>query len=357
MTAVPDAWRHDALHGWINPAIDEKPHPSPAPRAEVEPRVVNALGVDVASYQGAPDWNAVAASGRSWCYIKAGEGTGTSYPTLDSQYQGAVAAGLNVGLYWYCDPSQSPIANADAFAAQINRLGAVAGHLPPCLDLETGTGNLAQWAQQFITELRAKTGCVRIMLYSGASFFQNAIGESWMDQNIALWIASWGTSPGSPSYLTPRVALHQYASGASVAGITGAVDLDLAIWPLSSIIPGVVTPPPAATPPITTPSDLTSTEDQALMEIRGQLAGSSTVGTWPGWPGWPGGTQRSLTMVDWLRNADVQNVSVLADVAALKAELDAIKAQLGTASPALTAADQQAIALAVVTMLTQRLAS
>lgn len=341
MNAVPDAWRHN----------------EPAPVAA--PREVNALGIDVASYQGNPNWSQVAAT-RQFVYVKAGQGAGTSYATLDPQYQGAVAAGLAVGLYWFADPALAPEANADAFAVQVNRLGAINGHLPPCLDLETGTGNLAQWTQRFITRLRAQTGCVRTMIYSGASFFQNQIGEAGLDQNVALWIASWGTPPGQPSYNSPRVALHQYSSQGQVAGVSGNVDLNYAIWSLNSIIPGVapspVVTPPAITPPAaTTVSVLTPDEQAKLTAAYQQFSGSPTVGQWPGWPALPGGSAgKSYTLVDWCRYIDVQNV-------ALKAELDAIKAQAaltpsGTAA-ALSDADKQAIALAVVTMLTQRLAS
>lgn len=197
-----------------------------------------ALGIDTSSWQGQPDWAQVAASGRTYVYIKAGQGSSTSYPTLDAQFAGAKAAGLTVGLYLYADPTETPEANADALAAQVTRLGALDGHLPPCLDLEVGSGDLSTWTQAFITRLRAQTGCTQVMVYSGASFFQAHIGEGWMDSDVALWIANYGRTPGNPSYLTPRVALHQYASDGSIPGISGSVDLNYAIWPLDQLVTG-----------------------------------------------------------------------------------------------------------------------
>lgn len=366
MNAIPDdAWRHSPLDGWINPALDEKPHPSPVPRAEVEPRVTNALGIDISSYQGTSiNWQQVAASGRAFCMLKSTEGTTYISPTLDAQYQGATAAGVLCGLYHYGTPSTSvsPEAEADAFAVQVNRLGAIAGHMPPCLDLETGTGDLSGWAQRFITRLRAQTGCVRVLVYSGAAFMQNQIygNGSWLDSNVALWVAAWSDPPGAPSFAPKQLALHQYSASGSVAGISGAVDLDWAVWPLSTLVPGAA-PPPVATPPAPTPPaaspDMTTTEDAMLTACYQQFSGSPTVGQWPGWPAWPGGSGRSLTAVDLLRQADVQNVSILAQIAALAAQVTALKAQLPAAGTALSQADQTAIALAVVTMLTQRLAS
>lgn len=197
-----------------------------------------ALGIDTSSWQGTPNWAQVAGSGRTFAYIKAGEGSSTSYPTLDEQYVAAKAAKMVVGLYHYAKPAQTPEANADALAAQVNRLGAVDGHLPPCLDLEEGTGDLSTWAQAFIARLRAQTGCTQVMVYSGASFFQTHIGEGWMDPDIVLWIAHYGRAPGSPAYLTPRVALHQYASDGSIPGVAGNVDLNYAIWPLDRLVNG-----------------------------------------------------------------------------------------------------------------------
>jgi len=193
-------------------------------------------GIDVASWQGSPDWRKVAAAGFRFAYIKASEGNSTSYPTLNSQYAGARAAGLSVGLYHYARVAQSATSNADSLAAQVNRLGAKAGHLPPCLDLEEGAGNLAGWADTFIERLRARTGIRQVMVYSGAAFFTDHIGEGWMDPDIYLWIAHYGRPPGQPRYLTPRVAIHQHSQTGKVPGISGACDLDVAIWPLEKLV-------------------------------------------------------------------------------------------------------------------------
>ncbi|HTF49424.1 MAG TPA: glycoside hydrolase family 25 protein [Pseudonocardia sp.] len=193
-------------------------------------------GIDVASWQGSPNWSKVAAAGFRFAYVKASEGNSTSYPTLNSQYAGARAAGLSVGLYHYAKVGQSATSNADALAAQVNRLGAKAGHLPPCLDLEEGSGNLAGWADTFIERLRARTGIRQVVVYSGAAFFTDHIGEGWMDPDIYLWIAHYGRPPGQPRYLTPRVAIHQHSQTGKVPGISGSCDLDVAIWPLEKLI-------------------------------------------------------------------------------------------------------------------------
>uniref|UniRef100_UPI003F4976F3 glycoside hydrolase family 25 protein n=1 Tax=Pseudonocardia sp. CA-138482 TaxID=3240023 RepID=UPI003F4976F3 len=347
-----DAWRHDEL-GWLPDAPDDGATPiGDAIEPAVLPHDANAIGIDVSSWQGQPNWAQVAGSGRSFAYIKATEGTDYVSPELDGQYRGARAAGLKVGLYHFADPGLSPEANADAFCAQVNRLGAVPGHLPPCLDLETGVGDLSGWAQRFVTRVRADTACVRVMVYSSASFFQNQITERWMDQNIGVWIAHFGAAPGRPAYLSPRVALHQHSSTGQVAGVTGSVDLDYAIWPLSTIIPGAEAP--VTHPPDPGLGNLTAAQDAKLTACFQQLSGSPNVGEWPGWPSWPGGSGRSLTVVDYARQADVEMV-------ALKAELAALRAQVALAPAggpaALADADITRIATAVAELLASRLRS
>lgn len=340
-----DAWRHDAL-GWL------PHHEEPELLSTVAPRSTNAIGLDISSYQGsAINWAQVAASGRSFAMLKATEGTDYLSPSLDAQFQGATAAGVRTGLYHFARPDLTPEGNADWFSAQVNRLQAVAGHLPPCLDLETGTGDLNGWAQRFVARLRANTGCVRVLIYSSASYFQSGtISENWMDANIALWVASWGTAPGKPSYGSPRTALHQYSSTGAVSGVAGAVDLDWAVWDLATLIPAA-----QGSTPVTTPSSSGLNADQAaqLTAAYQQLSGSATVGAWPGWPTWPGGTNESLTLVDLARRANVQLVSLKADLAALKAQAVITPG----VSAALSDADVAKIAAAVAGMLAARLQS
>jgi len=237
-------------------------------------------------------------------------------------------------------------------AAQITKglvLGAIQGHLPPCLDLEVGTGDLSGWAQRFVARLRQNTGCVRVMVYSSTSFFRNQITENWMDSNIALWIAHPSQPPGQPGYLTPRVAIHQYGAG-QVSGVSGNVDLNYAIWNLTTLVPSEA--PPVTTPPAaTTASVLTPDEQAKLTGCFQQFSGSPVVGQWPGWPAFPGGsTGKSLTLVDWCRYLDVEHV-------ALKAEFDLLKAQGGIAPTTLSDADVARIASAVAGMLASKLSS
>jgi len=223
-------------------------------------------GIDVSRWQGTPNWAQVAeTSDVRFAYIKASEGASSTYQTTDAQHSGARKAGLTVGLYHYAKPGLAATVNADAFAAQITRLGAIAGHLPPCLDLEEGAGNLSGWCDTFIRRLRERTGCRKVMLYSGTSFFNSHIGEGWMDEDISLWIAHYGRTAGNPGYLSPRVAMHQYSQTGKISGIAGDVDLNVALKPLNQLTVAANPPKQQEADPVTlTDADVRRIADEVL---------------------------------------------------------------------------------------------
>lgn len=255
-----------------------------------------AQGIDTSDAQGSINWAAVAASGVEFSYIKLSEGESSSYATAAAQFNGATAAGLVTGGYHFARPAYSPQANAAAFAEQLTSLNAIDGHLPPCLDLEVGTGNLSAWASAFVTELRRLTGCQRVMVYSSFSFFTTQITDSWMDDDVLVWIARYNGTPGHGiGYSSPRLALHQFSQTGRIPGISGAVDLDYAMMPLDQMGDDM---------------GLTPEQDAMLTAVYQYVTGSATVvpqgEDWPGWPTWPGGTDEHLSATDYGRRANAQ---------------------------------------------------
>lgn len=186
--------------------------------------------VDVSNWQPSINWHQVAASGIVGAYIEFGDGTFSS-PTFTTQSQGAAAAGLSWGAYYFARPTTTdPIASADRFMA-----AASAGNLPPVLDLEDSTASGSQasaWAQAFLARCAQDGGRVAT-LYTG-------LGYSWASDPALtawpLWLAAypWGYNP------VPNVALlpvpsagqwgtwsgWQFTSVGVVPGIPGQVDVD-----------------------------------------------------------------------------------------------------------------------------------
>jgi GH25 family lysozyme M1 (1,4-beta-N-acetylmuramidase) len=299
-------------------------------------------GVDVSRWQGAVNWSAVKAAGKQFTYVKVSDGASSSYATAAAQFHEATNAGLITGVYHYANPAYSAVANADAFASQVNALGAIDGHLPPCLDLEIGVGSLSNWAATFVAELRRLTGASRVMVYSGLSFFTHQITESWMDDDIFLWLARYGRNPGDVGYSSSRLVMHQYSQNGQVAGVAGNVDLDVALSPLDQLTGGDLM------------AGLTPDQDAKLTAAYQFITGSSDVvppdEDWPGWPTWPGGTDEHLSATDYQRRTNVQLNALAAAVSELGNKTSALAKRTSAPPLQLTQADVNRIAAAVVSL-------
>lgn len=199
-----------------------------------------ARGIDVSSYQGYPNFGSVRGAGIEFAYIKATEATNYVAATVDRQWADATRAGIVCGLYHFGRPNNgNPEGEAELFARLINAKGAKGrGFLPPCLDLEVGSGGLGWYVGRFIARLRARIGDVPVMVYSGGSFYRTQIGDGALPANTFAWIAHYNGSPGNSSYLTPKTVMHQYADNGRVAGISGNVDMNWATRSLDEITGG-----------------------------------------------------------------------------------------------------------------------
>lgn len=228
-------------------------------------------GIDVAKYQGEPDWAAVRDAGYAFTYIKATEGVGYISPVLDAQLAGARGAGLVTGLYHFARPdTNSPEQDAADFAGQLARLGSSGGgNLPPCLDIETDGADLAGWINGFIGAIRGHTGRNEVMVYASASWFAQKLGtDSWVDPGVCLWVAHYGQPEGEPGFFTDRVVMHQHSADGQVPGIAGKTDLNVSMVDLPALTggsaPAPAPPPPQAETYVVQPGDTLSGIGQRL---------------------------------------------------------------------------------------------
>jgi lysozyme len=181
--------------------------------------------IDVSSYQGTIDWQAVKDSGVERVYIKLGEdGYGIDRHAI-ANIHGARAAGLTPGLYWFAHPGHhTPKESADAFAA----LGGdhiLGGDIPPALDLEVAEGlslsQLNKWKADWFANVDPGIGC-RAVFYSFVSFIDAF--TFYEDRPI------WGAHPKTISAAQQaRWFLWQRGTG-PVPGIEGVVDLDTPLF-------------------------------------------------------------------------------------------------------------------------------
>lgn len=191
------------------------------------------LGIDVAHYEGVVDWPAVAASGVSFVYIKATEGTDLTDPCFHHNWQAAGAAGLRRGAYHFFHPGFDPLAQARHFVAVVGTLAP--GDLPPAFDLEYAKDldavSIPTAIEHARTWLDHVAGAMhrRPLIYSSARVFHEYLRDSEAFDSYAFWLADYRTADrarGQPS-LTPGErtwTLWQIEDDAQVPGVAIGTD-------------------------------------------------------------------------------------------------------------------------------------
>lgn len=179
-------------------------------------------GPDVSSYQGQPDWAAVAASGRSFAWTKATEGLAYTNPDLSYNWPAIKTAGLVRGAYHFGQPAQgSPEDQADFF---LGTLGDIQATDLLALDLEAGSGQLLDWALRFLYRVTSQAG-FKPMLYSGR-WFLDPHGVEANDElaQYGLWLSGYQSSPPAlpPGWQT--LAMWQFTDRDIIPGISGPCD-------------------------------------------------------------------------------------------------------------------------------------
>ena len=185
-------------------------------------------GIDVSSWQGTVDWQAVAASGVRFAFIRAFDGLGADRE-FRRNWAGAKAAGILRGVYVYFRARHSGATQAQRLLAA---LGDDVGELPPVLDLETfdeqTAGKALVEVRQWVAAMRKGVGRDP-MLYAGSFWHFNAaplVGGEFAD--LALWTPDYTETgcPGVPQGWD-RWTFWQQTSTGRVPGISGGVDLNV----------------------------------------------------------------------------------------------------------------------------------
>ncbi|MCR8645236.1 glycoside hydrolase family 25 protein [Paenibacillus sp. N1-5-1-14] len=188
----------------------------------------HARGIDVSHYQGTIDWAKVRASGISFAFIKATEGTTYTDSKLAANLAGAKAAGIKVGAYHFCRAGIPGDAEKEAnyFIQVLNSLGGIAKwDLPPALDIETTNNatNLTRTCQAWLSRVQA-TWNVQPLLYTYPYFAKSYLDASL--GNVPLWYANYGVNQPADVAGWTRWQFLQYSDSGTVPGIVGPVDMN-----------------------------------------------------------------------------------------------------------------------------------
>ena len=206
-----------------HPGVERGPMPSST--ATVCASGPTVKGVDISHWQGAIDWNKVAASGQAFGITKATEGVTFKDPMFQTNWTGIKGAGMVRGAYHFFRPADSGIQQADFFLRTVGTFAE--GDLPPILDWEV-TDNVSNAVdvsevQDFVDEIHARTGLTTI-LYTSARFLGTVGNPTQFGNLLPLWDANWNVScPNIPSSWT-KWTFWQNADNGVIPGINGGVD-------------------------------------------------------------------------------------------------------------------------------------
>lgn len=244
---------------WQSKLFEARRPPGLANEAAESPRDL-LRGIDVASWQGQPDWRQVAASGIQFAFTKATEGMGYLNPTFARNWLEIRAAGIKRGAYHFAEPDVNrPEDEADYFLANVHRVGGLAAGDMLALDLEDKEGSLrrmpdgavAAWALAWLRYVERQTGVVPL-LYTGAYIISEHGLTDPAFARYPLWLASYRETPPPAPAPWASIAIWQHSDQGSVPGIAGAVDLNRFLGTAEELAalgkPGAVAQPAYARP-------------------------------------------------------------------------------------------------------------
>ena len=206
-------------------------------RYVVDGQVKSRTGIDVSSYQEAIDWNAVAADGIDFAYIRVGyRGVTEGGLYLDDWYweniEGAKAAGIDCGAYFFSQAIsvEEAIEEADF---TLSYLEGISLECPIVFDAEiylpkTGTARSIHLSNDEMTAI-AQAFCERVEAAGYQAMIYGNAGDlgRYNSDLLARYPVWWAEYDHSHPSETMDIVMWQYGNQGSVAGINTNVDMSV----------------------------------------------------------------------------------------------------------------------------------
>ncbi len=190
-------------------------------------------GIDVSKWNGSINWQSVKNSGVDYVIIRAGYGNSTVDSQFKNYIEGAINAGLKIGIYWFSYATSAAQARLEAQMC-LNTISPYKKSInyPVFFDFEyesvsyarkngvTITKNLGtQIANSFLNTVKSQGYISGI--YTNKDFSSHYFSDDLLNSNN-LWVAQYNSNNtfGRP------FSMWQYSEKGSVPGIKGAVDLN-----------------------------------------------------------------------------------------------------------------------------------
>lgn len=196
-----------------------------------------ATGIDVSFYQGEIDWQQVKDAGVEFVFIRVGsrgttEGRIYADEMAQQYYEGAKAAGLQIGAYFYSQAVTPKEAEEEAWFV-LDQIADWELDKPVTFDWEWGgEGSRTDGLDPYMLNLCCVSFC-NIIENAGLQpmvYFNAYQGLEQMDlpflQDIPFWLAMYD----APMEFPYRVDYWQYTADGTVPGIDGTVDLNIHLF-------------------------------------------------------------------------------------------------------------------------------
>lgn len=192
-------------------------------------------GIDVSKYQTGIDWAKVRASGIDFVIIRAGyRGWGTGAlvedPMLASHVQGARAAGIKIGLYFFTQAvNEQEAADEAGFVLSLIKKYGIPVSYPVYYDTENSDGGGAGRADHLDRGQRTANAVTFCQTIQSGGYTPGVYSyRSWLTGNLnfssisryKIWVAHFA----SKLDFNYKYDMWQYTSSGSVPGIPGRVD-------------------------------------------------------------------------------------------------------------------------------------
>ena len=198
-------------------------------------------GIDVSSYQGSINWDAVANSGVEFAIIRCGttnksDANYSQDSKFRTNYQGAVNAGIPIGTYMYTSANTKSEMKSNV-ESMLSTIAGCQFSYPVYIDVEQASRQTAL-GKQALTEIilyglqMIKDSGYTAGVYANQDWFNNYVDRSIIQsEGYEIWLArypsgSYAVDPSGYDY-SSTCSIWQYSNKGSVSGISGNVDVDV----------------------------------------------------------------------------------------------------------------------------------
>ena len=219
----------------------EEPEPDQPSSNDVYEISQLTYGVDVSRWQGDIDWSAVAADGITFAMIKCGGGDDGLYEDRKFQQniQGALANGIQVGVYFYSGASNAREAYDEAsYCISLIRDYQITYPVAFDWELDGDYDSVTEACETFCNVISSYG--YQPMVYSNRNRWYNNFDGEKIASKYKVWMAAyfgkfyydsvrWTYGDDLPNFRY-HYDMWQYSSRCYVDGISGQVDVDIAFF-------------------------------------------------------------------------------------------------------------------------------